>query len=99
MDTKSEMLSARAVALHNLICAMLRSTHVQSMPPETLRKFTYRAGVALHNLPQEMLSPEGLTHSTLKDVNAIDPSANSGQWGCWATELAHGFGVSLPPSP
>ena len=100
METiENAVLRARADSLHNLICDMLRGPHVASMSGAQLARFTYLAGVALHNLPHAMLSSGGLAPCQLEDVNALDPSAEDGSWGRWATELADGFGIALPPTP
>lgn len=57
--------------------------------------YTYKAGVALHNLPFALTGEQPLTVAQLRDVNELDPDARQVAWGPWATSLAAAFGVAL----
>jgi hypothetical protein len=90
---------ARAVAIQELICDMLRGPHVLRISGADLPTYIYKAGVALHNLPITAASGEILNEYQLQQINDLDPSAEAGKWGAWARRLAEAFGQSLPPAP
>ena len=90
------MQNAKATAVHDLVCNMLRGPHIRKMAGADLPAYTYKAGVALHNLPFVLTGDQPLTVAQLHDVNELDPSAASGVWGPWASELAATFGLALP---
>lgn len=91
--------NTKAQAVHDLVCDMLRGHHVQFMPEEELRAYTYNAGVALHNLPGCIARDNSLSIYQLEEINRLDPSTRGDGWGDWARRLAAGFGQSLPEKP
>lgn len=92
------MSNAKAKAIHDLICKMLRGPHIRNIAGADLPAYTYKAGLALHNLPFVLAGEQPLTVAHLRDINALDPdlAAASGNWGPWASELAEAFGLELP---
>lgn len=89
------MQNTKAAALHDLICNMLRGSHIRKMACADLSIYTYKAGVALHNLPFALTGEQALTVEQLKEVNELDPNVTASEWGPWATNLAAAFGVTL----
>ena len=89
------MQNAKAQAVHDLICDMLRGPHIRKMAGADLAIYTYKAGVALHNLPFVLVGEQPLTIEQLREVNELDPSATSGAWGPWASSLGAAFGVTI----
>ena len=90
------MQNSKAQAVHDLVCNMLRGPHIRKIAGVDLTAYTYKAGVALHNLPFVLTGEQALTEAQLHDVNELDPDAISDAWGPWATNLATAFGVALP---
>lgn len=90
------MYDAKSSAVHDLICHMLRGPHIRNIPGADLPAYTYKAGVALHNLPFVLTGEQPLREAQLHEVNELDPNAVSGEWGPWASNLAAAFGVALP---
>ncbi|WP_341744695.1 hypothetical protein [Azonexus hydrophilus] len=90
------MQNAKSQAVHDLICNMLRGLHIRKMAGADLARYTYKAGVALHNLPFVLTGDQALTEGHLLDVNELDPHATSGAWGPWTSSLSAAFGLALP---
>lgn len=76
-----------------LICEMLRGPHLQSMNADQLRSYTYKAGVALHNIPHFIAMRVPLSIDILKQIDELDPSTRKGSirkrqgWGNWVSNL------------
>lgn len=86
----------KAEGLEYLICEMLRGEHVRHIKESELAEFVHRAGIAIHNIPMNIVANTQLTREQFNDINDLDPSGSNDKWGHWTEELAVSFGQTLP---
>tara|TARA_B100000749_G_C18435924_1_gene470036 strand:- start:523 stop:798 length:276 start_codon:yes stop_codon:yes gene_type:complete len=83
-------------ALEYLICETLRGHHIGSMGEDELKRYTYKLGVALHNIPEELRKNRKLSVDTLVEIDLLDPSSTDETWGDWCRTFTNIIGQSLP---
>ena len=86
----------KAQGLENLICSMLRGNDLKGYEEKELRDYIHRAGIALHNLPHNLLAHTLITLDQFNDINDLDPNSSTCKWGYWSQELAAAFAQELP---
>lgn len=97
-DLYGEKSKAQGVSM--LVVHMLRDqSYLQTLSREKALAYIYRVGVVLHNLPFHLITNDKLTSYQLMEINAIDPSAIDGEWGCWVKEICSYFDQIVPEYP
>lgn len=86
-------MNEQTKALETLICEFLRGgIDTSSMSTSELQIYMHQVGIALHNIPHNIVSGEPLDLGQLQSIDKLDPTSTKKEWGMLVKNIARKFG-------
>ena len=86
----------KAHAFYTLLSSVLQDITSREIETEELIQYLLKAGITLRDLGHNVINGGELNLTLLHDINRLDPSCSSDNWGKWANEVAKYFDQELP---